>query len=137
MLIAAAVIFVTALVIASINDIKTKTIPDFVHLLLILSGLFALIGGKVTPLDGILSFMGFGIVLLIVGVKTNGLGGGDVKLCACAALSLGFERMIFAMFFACLGGCIAFLIKKLLRDKDKTIWYAPFLAGGFLIMYFI
>ena len=79
------VIFFSVLCLASVFDVRTRIIPDWIHLLMLLASLIP--PGHIHP-EGLLS----AIPLLAVGMKCDGIGGGDIKLTAACGLVLGLTK---------------------------------------------
>lgn len=147
-------LFFCALIIASFVDIKHRIIPDEVSIGGILVGfiLSAVRGFHLSPFSfnfrplansflgiviggGVIYFTGrlFDLVYFkllkrppIQG-ETESMGGGDVKLLAMIGAFLGWQRVLLTFFIAPFFGLIIGLI-TLLRKKDHTIPYGPFLA---------
>ena len=128
-----AVFFVSLLLIAAINDIKTRTIPNFLCLAIaVISAL------NFTPVNllGILSALPFLITAMIMG----GMGGGDIKLMAACGLVLGLPSGILAtiiglsmmLIYAVIYNTVQKLGK---REGCKTFPLAPFLGIGCIAAY--
>jgi len=156
------VVLFAALVIASFIDIKHRIIPDEVSLGGMIVGfiLNSIRGFHLNPLSfnfrpmlnslsgivigaGIIYFTGrlFDLVYFkllkrppIQG-ETESMGGGDVKLLAMIGAFLGWQRALITFFVAPFFGLIVGLV-TLIRKKDHTIPYGPFLALGALISVF-
>lgn len=99
MLIITAIIAIIALLIASITDIKTREVPDWLNysliiLGLVIHGIYSLIFSNVSFI--ISSLMGFGIFLIIALVmfKTGQWGGGDSKMLIAIGALVGLELTI-------------------------------------------
>lgn len=73
------------LLVASIMDIRTRTIPDSISLSLVL---ISLIPPEPVRMAGILA----ALPLLIAGITVGGIGGGDIKLTGACGMVLGLER---------------------------------------------
>jgi leader peptidase (prepilin peptidase)/N-methyltransferase len=85
----------------------------------------ALIGGAV----------GGGLMLVIAVVSRGGLGLGDVKLAAFAGLALGGSLILPALMITALaGGLVAAYLALHARRRYQPMPYAPFIAGGALIV---
>jgi leader peptidase (prepilin peptidase)/N-methyltransferase len=85
----------------------------------------ALIGGAV----------GAGILLLIALISRGGLGLGDVKLAGFAGLALGGPLILPALMITALaGGLVAVYLALRLKRRGQPMPYAPFIAGGALVV---
>lgn len=133
-------IFFVLLLIASITDLRERTIPDWVCILL--AGL-GLIPFSPARLGGIL----VALPLLIAAMGREGcMGGGDIKLTAAVGPVLGFVPamvglilgLIAAVFFY-VGACIVHKVRKERAPaaRDSTLPLAPFLSAGFFTAYLI
>ena len=128
-------LFIAALLFAAVSDIKTRQIPNAAPLILFASGLLNfLLGGPflyhiLSSLFGL--FLG-GFPLLILALWRKGVGGGDVKLAACAGFSLGGLGSYLAMIAALIGFVLLgyFLPGKKKRDLSKPLPFAPFYAAA-------
>ncbi|MDI6606634.1 MAG: A24 family peptidase, partial [Candidatus Omnitrophota bacterium] len=67
--------------------------------------------------------------------ETESMGGGDVKLLAMIGAFLGWQRALLTFFIAPFFGLVVGII-TLIRKKDHTIPYGPFLALGALVSIF-
>ena len=88
-------LFVTALAVVAIYDIKEKRIPNLCVLLIaVLAVIDRLISGRGSFASGIFDVLCVSTPLLMIAVITKGaFGGGDVKLMAAGGLFLG-QRLI-------------------------------------------
>ncbi|PKM53999.1 MAG: prepilin peptidase [Firmicutes bacterium HGW-Firmicutes-5] len=121
-------LFSEILLIASYYDIRTRIIPDWIHLLILLVGLI--------EFDPVKSFVGLVVAplpfLIMALAKEGSIGGGDVKLIGTMGFVFGLESCIivamFANVFAILFGLRYYLnIKKFYK---KRIPFVPFLYAG-------
>ncbi len=142
-------LFVFALVIASVIDIKHFLLPDILTLTGIIIGLA---GAAINPLESrsfISSFLGVvlggGFLWLIAYLyevikKKEGMGGGDIKLIAWIGAVLGLKSIPFVILVSSLVGTFYGLLQILL-SKNKTLQnmipFGPFLAlAALLYLYF-
>ena len=95
-----------------------------------------LIGNLIEKLiGGVVGYGSFLLIGLLVGkvMKTEALGGGDVKLAGVAGLFLGWQKLILGVMIASVG--MIFLIGILRRvrgdERGREYPFAPFLAIGF------
>ena len=85
--------FFSALSLAAVMDIRTRTIPDWLVVLVALT--------SVLP-PGTPNFLGVlaGLPLLLAGITIGGIGGGDVKLMGVCGLVLGASQALTGLFLA-------------------------------------
>ncbi|RJE46607.1 MULTISPECIES: A24 family peptidase [unclassified Dehalobacter] len=129
--------FFTALLVAACFwDIRKRTVPDILCLLIAITGLLTFEPGK---LWGILAGVPFLIGALI---QKDGMGGGDIKLMAAAGFVLGLRPsmtaivvgfLVLSLFY----GVYAIIQKLRVRDMPRAYPLAPFLSLGCLMVYFI
>lgn len=127
-------LFFCCLIVVSITDIQTMTIPDSLQVFIFI---LAVINIIVSPNEIIEKLIGLAVIsipMLLIAALTGGFGGGDVKLCAVCGLFLGWKLVLLGAFIGCiLASCWSLLLiirKK--ADKKTLISFGPFLCFGFL-----
>lgn len=111
-----------ALIMAGICDAATYEIPDFLHLFIAMAGLVGF-----QPLPALLGFVLVPIPFLAAAVKTDKIGGGDVKLMAAGGFALGVTGGVWMMIW---GLFMGLLWNAAFRREKPSIPLAPFLAFG-------
>ena len=132
------------LVISSITDIKEKLVLN--EVLLVFAGIL-LVLRVILYLSLELSFLyylGSGIfmfvllmaVMILIG---NKLGGGDVKLYAVIGLTIGILDAFASLFFASVIGLIIMIPGMIIGkvDRKTEIPFVPFIWAGVLITYYV
>ncbi|MFT9493886.1 prepilin peptidase [Anaerosolibacter sp.] len=125
-------LFFMLLSIASYTDIKTRTIPNIIHVLIMMVGLI-----QIDLVDSILGFLIVPLPFFIMAyVKEGSIGGGDVKLMAACGINLGLITAYSSMI---LGLSIAIIIHYLLviqlvSSPDSSIPLAPYLSIGSILI---
>lgn len=129
-------IFLIVLMCASVCDIQTHEVKDYLSIMLVLTGL---IGVSLSDLP----FMfGSGLVLfsflfVCAILSKNKLGGADVKICGACAFALGFQRSIAGLIIGLFLSVVCNLIlNRKSKTKDKAFPLVPYLSFGFMLMYF-
>lgn len=119
------------LMVLSVIDWRTYTIPNGINLAILILGVIRL----VTDLSGWLGYL-IGLVavsavflLLHVGTGGNGLGMGDVKLVGAAGLLLGWQNMILAVLVGSLSGAVIHSV-RMKKGAGRKLAFGPYLAGG-------
>lgn len=115
-----AILFVVAL-IATIIDIKTRKIPNWLVLILFICWF------SFFNVEGLLTCIGCFVFLLLLSKK--GFGMGDVKYLSVVALYLGFFNTCICL----LASCISFVVVSLITKK-KILPFAPFIFIGILLV---
>lgn len=116
------------LMVAGIFDLVTYEIPDCLHLLVAMTGLI-----RFQPLPALLGFLLAPLPFLVVALKTEKIGGGDVKLMAASGFSLGVTGGIWMMIW---GLAAALLWNRAFCREHESLPLAPFLAfGAFLTLF--
>ena len=135
-------LFVTALAVVAIYDIKEKRIPNLCVLLIaVLAVIDRLISGRGSFASGIFDVLCVSTPLLMVAVITKGaFGGGDVKLMAAGGLFLGWRLILTAAVIAFMtAGSYIFVQMCVNRQENKRktrkseIAFGPFLCEGMII----
>ena len=145
-------LLVFCLLVITVIDFDFQIIPDEISFFLIILGLlispFNIILGD-TVLHRILnSFLGFlagGGSLLLVAIVgkwifgKDAMGGGDIKIMAGVGAFIGWDKVLFSIFIACLLGSIVgiymILLKKIGRKQE--IPFGPYLAISSFIVLFL
>lgn len=126
---------VSYLVIASVSDIRTKTVDDHISVALAIIGL---IGFRPENLWGLIP----AIIMFAVAYSTNGRpGGADIKIFAALTLSCGLWKSMFILFAAQLTNLIIFGIYCLVcnirkKKQSESLPFVPFLTLGYLLSIF-
>lgn len=132
---------------ASITDLRSRQIPNFLPVLLALSGFLHALRVQIPlympALNGALGLFFFlalslfgDYLLRCKGKEGCSLGGGDVKLLAATACRLGFQPALFILFISQLL-LLAWAGVQKLRGKpeDTAFPLAPFLLAGLVVLY--
>ena len=85
--------FFSALFLAAVMDMRTRTIPDC---LVVLVALTSMLPPEQPNLLGVFA----GLPLLLAGITIGGIGGGDVKLMGVCGLVLGASQAFTGLFLA-------------------------------------
>lgn len=127
------ILYALVLAYASFCDIKTKTIPDKVHILIIIVALINL-----NILNSIIGLLLVPIPFFTTAlIKGGGIGGGDVKFMGANGFFLGVKGGLVGSF---LGLIIAITVIKIyykIKKKDNNISFplAPYLSVGCFLTY--
>lgn len=130
-----AVFFLALLLTVSVIDLRTRTIPDTLNVLIALTSFFVF---EPWNLIGIFTALPF----LIAAVFCGGMGGGDIKMMAACGVVLGLPYGLFAEMlglFVMLGFYATYYCIQKIRKREcvKSFPLAPFLSIGCTIAYFI
>jgi leader peptidase (prepilin peptidase)/N-methyltransferase len=129
------ILYVLILAYASFCDIKTKTIPDKVHILIIIVALINL--DSLNSIIGLLFVpMPFFITALI---KGGGIGGGDAKFMGANGFFLGVKGGLFGSFLGLIIAITVNIIYYKIKKKDNNISFplAPYLSVGCFLTYLL
>ena len=136
--IAQAVLFFCLMGCAVYTDIRTREIPPIICSLV---AVISLLDFNPVHLLGILAALP--LLIIVVWITPNRLGGGDIKLVAAVGLVLGLQAtnygIIIGLTFQVFVFCIYILVKKIKKQEARSISLplAPCLAIGFLTIYFM
>jgi leader peptidase (prepilin peptidase)/N-methyltransferase len=125
-------------------DLEHQLIFDRFQVMLLVLGVLSVFldvdyGWLSHVIGGAAGFLFFFLIAFIFEAiyKTEGLGGGDVKLAGVAGVLLGWERLLLAMLVATIPAAI--IMSVLSRGKDgeeRRFPFAPFLVFGFAVAMF-
>jgi len=111
------------LIYASVVDVKTRIISNKLCIVIAIIGVIN--GAKLAGLF-------VALIVLIIVMTTDGIGGGDVKLIAAISLYTGLVNGLVMLFVACLIQLIFFLFaNKLFRKNVVKLPFVPFLTIGY------
>ena len=124
-------VFVLLLFLAGYTDIKTRTMPDIIHVLIICMGCIhinltnAVVGFIIVPLP----------FFIMAYVKENSIGGGDVKLMAACGFFLGATYGMIASIVGLLLAVLVhgsyYIVKRI--DRKKSFPLGVYLGIGSFI----
>ncbi|MEA3429379.1 MAG: A24 family peptidase, partial [Thermodesulfobacteriota bacterium] len=131
--------FITALVVITFIDIDHQIIPDLITIPGIPASFLASFAlPSITYSESLLGMLAGSGSLLLVGwfyyliKKTEGMGGGDIKLMAMIGAIVGWKGVIFTIFVSSLVGSLVG-ITIMLRTKNGmkiAVPFGPFLSIG-------
>ncbi len=136
-------IFIAALLVISLIDLKHRIIPNQLSLGFIVIGLILspFLHGPVESITGIL--VGGGLLFSIAYIyqlltHREGMGGGDVQLLAMIGAFRGGKGAVFSLFAGSLTGTIIGIFIMVLKGGDRryAIPFGPFLSLGALVYIF-
>jgi len=133
---------ISALIVLSVIDFRTNTIPVGINIFIMIMGLCAVLVqyfwyGKNTDIivEHVIGFFAISIFLLLIFYATHGrgIGGGDIKLMAAAGLLLGWELVILAFFVGCILAAIIHPIRMRISHLNRILAFGPYLSVGITI----
>lgn len=119
------------LLVLTVIDWRTFTIPNGVNLTIFILGLVRL----VTDLDNwllyVIGMVSVSLVFLLLYALTggNGLGMGDIKLVGAAGLLLGWQNMLLAVLVGSVSGAVIHSI-RMRGGEGRKLAFGPYLAAG-------
>ena len=130
------IILLQILLYASVSDIQTHEVNDFISVLIFITGFISVTLSDIPMM--LFSGLAIGGVLLICAmVSGNRLGGADVKLSAACAFLLGFSKSIAGLVIGLFVSVIVnLIIQKQKKLKNQPFPLVPYLSIGFMLMYF-
>lgn len=116
--------------IASVKDIKTREIPDWISVCVAFT---ALINFRLDNLWGII----VAAIFFVVALQTGKIGGGDVKLIAALSVVCGLWSSLALLLFAQLSMLVFYWISVIVQRSrggtaDKVLPFVPFIFIGYL-----
>ena len=124
-------ILFSMLLVLSVIDWRTFTIPNGINLVIFLLGVVRVITDRQMYFDYLFGMIAVGGTFLLLHILTRGqgLGMGDVKLVAAAGLLLGLPKMIFAIIVGSLSGAIIHSV-RMKGGAGHKLAFGPYLAAG-------
>ncbi|MDC9612858.1 A24 family peptidase [Xenorhabdus khoisanae] len=134
--------FCSTLLLLSVIDIKTYSLPDVITLPLLWIGLLFNIDAHLVPIEsaiyGAISgylFLWFLYWLCRYTFKKEGIGYGDLKLTAAIGAWLGVEMIPILMLMASLSGLLGFILVGLKRRSySEFIAFGPYLCLSAIVL---
>lgn len=119
------------LLVLTVIDWRTFTIPNGINLVIFLLGVIRLVTDLDHWLTYLIGMLAVALVFLLMNIATGGrgLGMGDVKLVAAAGLLLGWQKMILAVLVGSLSGAIIHMI-RMRGGEGRKLAFGPYLAAG-------
>jgi len=114
-----AVFFLALLLWAAVIDIRTRTIPDCLNLLIVLT---VFLGFQPVNLLGILTALPFFCAAMTCG----GMGGGDIKMMAACGLVLGLPFGLMAEMLGCFSCFCIMLGIAVCKGSEARRWRKHF-----------
>ncbi len=128
-------VFLFLLLYASVCDIQTHEVKDFVSIMILLT---AFIDIQLTNLPGmaISGLLAFVFLLICAIASGNRLGGADVKLSAACIFLLGLQKGFVSLIIGLLLAVVCNLLHNRKNKENKAFPLVPYLSFGFMVMYF-
>lgn len=127
-------IYLLLVYFASLVDYKKREIPDTIHICIILLAVIY----KEMHLTGLL----IGVFFLLISLKYNCIGGGDIKFLLATGLAFGFIKtylmLLLASILLSVSGLILYIKSKIKKEefKEKGLPLMPFFfISSFLIIF--
>ena len=119
------------LLVLSVIDWRTFTIPNGINLTIFILGVVRLATDLTNWKLYLIGMLSVSLVFLLLHVVTggNGLGMGDVKLVAAAGLLLGWPKMVLAVLAGSLSGAIIHSL-RMRKGTSNKLAFGPYLAAG-------
>ena len=126
---------VSALLVASVIDARTREIPPGTTITIAVLGLLRALLHLPDWRSHLLGLVVVGGVLLLLFFISGGaaIGGGDVKLMAGTGLFLGLRLNLMAFFLGCVIGSVIHVWRMKFRGAGRDLAMGPYLAVGVLI----
>jgi leader peptidase (prepilin peptidase) / N-methyltransferase len=138
--------FAAALLLVSVIDLDFQIIPDCISLpgIFIFGALAWLVLGQSPLAIGLGILLGGGILYAVALVyylvrRTDGMGGGDIKLLAMIGAATGISGVLFTLFAGSVLGTVAgvaAMVRHRRTDRQMKIPFGPYLSAGALLYVF-
>jgi leader peptidase (prepilin peptidase)/N-methyltransferase len=133
--IAQLIAFIMLLTYVAMIDLRTRTIPDHIPMLIILIGFI-----DMEPVSAVLGLMLVPLPYFIMALlKENSIGGGDIKLMGACGFYLGLQAGYVASILGLMLAIIIHFTYSVIGNKKatKNIPLGPYLGAGCIIAYFV
>lgn len=131
-LITKGILFAWVLLVGAYFDIKTRRIPDWIHVLIMFIALI-----EINQVDSLLGILIVPMPFFIMAyLKEGSMGGGDIKLISACGFLLGIKS-------AYIGAVIALILAIVCNINGRqevnniSFPFAPYLTVGMLIAYYL
>ena len=119
------------LTFASVKDIKTREIPNWISVVVALS---AIINFRLENLWGII----VAVIFFSVALATGKIGGGDVKLIAALSIVCGLWGSLVLLLFSQISMLIFYAGKYIFckingKTASRSLPFVPFISVGYLV----
>ena len=122
---------VVLLLIATWCDLRTREIPDWISVALVLMGITAAgFGWAGVRWWMVLSGLLLGFLIGVAFFHFAGFGGGDAKLIAGIGAILGPVGLLFSLFWMAVAGGVLALLAMIRGQRDYA--YGPAIAAGYI-----
>lgn len=127
------------LIIVSFVDLKHEVIPDKLWIISLIGGLAFVFMGDLSFISSLLGMFTGGILLFLLALIPDALGGGDIKIMFGLGAFLGPYRILWAIFLAFAASAVISIFLLLFRIKGRKdhIPFGPFLALGSFVAFLI
>lgn len=125
----------TLLLILSVIDWKTYTIPPWINTCIFVLGIIQLVADFREWHSYIIGFFvvsGF-LYLLYWWSDGSWIGGGDIKLMAAAGLLLGWKLILVAFVAGCVLGSIIYTTIMAMSKGERKLAFGPYLSLGIVV----
>lgn len=122
----------SALIVLSIIDWREYIIPNEVNLFILVLGIVVTILDRDHWQEHVIGFLCVSAFLLLIYLVTvgRGIGGGDIKLMACAGLVIGWKIAVLSFILGCLLGSVIHLIRMKVSKAEHKLALGPYLSAG-------
>ena len=125
----------SALIVLSVIDWRTYEIPFGINIFILVLGILHVFIDHDNWSEYVIGFFCVSLFLEILLLVSGGraIGGGDVKLMACAGLAIGWQNITLAFFLGCIIGSVIHLIRMKVTNAGNRLAMGPYLAAGIFI----
>lgn len=125
----------SALIVLSVIDWRTYEIPFGINIFILVLGILHVFLDHDNWSEYVIGFFCVSLFLELLLLVSGGraIGGGDVKLMACAGLAIGWQNITLAFFLGCIIGSVIHLIRMKVTNAGNRLAMGPYLAAGIFI----
>lgn len=136
---------ISALIVLSVIDFRTKNIPYGINIFIFVIGFCIVLikyfwFGRNTDiiLEHVIGMFAVSSFLLLIFYASHGrgIGGGDIKLMGAAGLALGWQNILLAFFIGCVLASIIHPIRMRINHLNRVLAFGPYLSVGIAVAMF-
>lgn len=127
--------FVLSMILLAIAwiDHDTMTIPDSLVIATLILAIVSMVLPGTSLIDRLIGFVCISIPMMLINViHADSFGGGDIKLCACLGLLMGWKELLVGMFIAVILAGIygSYLLITKKTEAQAHMAFGPFICFG-------
>lgn len=129
------IILAALLCYLSYSDIKTMEVDDHLHIMVLLTAMMTMTGGKLLDRAAVAAAV-FGLWLLVAMIPKNDLGGADIKFIAACAFLMPVKFYLMGMILGLLLA-VGFNLQNQRKEEKRLYPLLPYLSVGMMAAFLL